>query len=72
VAAGLLGLRVRIPKRHGLSVVGLITRPEESCVNEKFLTRRGLSHQIKYNVGLITRPEEPLCENEEVLTHQGL
>jgi hypothetical protein len=33
-----------------MSVIGLITRPEGSCVNEEFLTRRRLSHQIKYSV----------------------
>ena len=74
LAAHLLRSRALIPTRHGcLSVIVLITRPEESlCLNEETLNHRWLSHQIKYNFGLITRPEESLCVNEKVLTHRGL
>ena len=43
---------MRITPRHGcLSVIGLITRPEESfCVHEEVLSGQGLSRQIKYVV----------------------
>jgi len=50
--------------KHGyLSVTGLITHTEESCVNE-FFTHRRLSHEIKYNVSHSGRsPAEIMCSN---------
>jgi len=43
---------------------GLITRPEESCVNEEVLTHRALSRQVKYNIGYNgTSPAEIVRSN---------